>query len=66
MAILLLLLGPFVYKFVDSSSCFPYNSMIDALRISLGFWQSRGLKLLPEFQDFLLSRSLVPAKNAPF
>jgi site-specific recombinase XerD len=23
-------------------------------------------KILPEFQDFLLSRSLVPAKNAPF
>ena len=23
-------------------------------------------RILPEFQDFLLSRSLVPAKNAPF
>jgi len=23
-------------------------------------------RILPEFQDFLLSRSLVPEKNAPF
>jgi hypothetical protein len=23
-------------------------------------------RILPEFEDFLLSRSLVPAKNAPF
>ena len=23
-------------------------------------------RILPEFQDFLLSRSLVPARNAPF
>jgi hypothetical protein len=41
-----------------------------ALRIISAFWQnSRSYvpnRILPEFQDFLLSRSLVPAKNAPF
>jgi hypothetical protein len=36
----------------------------------LEFWQIHGLKvknqILPEFQNFLHSRSFAPAKNAPF
>ena len=59
-----------VYKFIDSISYFPYNSTKDVLLISLEFWQIHGLKvknqILPEFQNFLLSRSLVPEKNVSF
>jgi hypothetical protein len=73
----LLLLAAFVYeivqkpyKIVDSISCFPYNRMKYALRLTSVFWQiwssSMADRILPEFQDFLRSRSLVPAKNAPF
>ena len=44
--------------------------MKGALRITSVPWQIWGLevadRVLPEFQDFLLSRSLVPAKNVPF
>jgi hypothetical protein len=59
-----------VYKFIDSISYFPSNSTKDELRITLNFWQIEGVqvknRILPEFQDFLLSRSLVPEKNVSF
>jgi len=44
------------------------NIMICEVRISWFGWQNnmRDQKLLPEFQNYLLSRGLVPEKNIPF
>jgi hypothetical protein len=53
-------------NFIDSIPYFPRDTVKDELRILLHFWQTLGLsvknRILPEFQGFLISRSLIPDK----